>query len=415
MFEPRRLAIIFGLVALVSCRGEPESLRLVTPVTPIDRSVLEDLGELLQGQVRVSLELSEVPMSEAAALDAVASGAADLAVVSNNMPFRDDVATVLPLYPAVLHVAHRADAATLPGPGLLRDKRIYAGPEGSASRLVFSKILERFGLGDSDFEYVTGPDDSPDVVVVFAPVVPERVADFPGFTLASLGSPGEIGTGASAIDTAVLLNPQFRPFVIPVGTYGEVTPAPVATIAVDRVLVTRRSLDSAVVYDLINEILRLRPALAAQHPGLFEGLSGDFSADGSRFIVHAGTQAYMQRSAPTISERYSGVAEVVVTVIVALSSATFAGVRIYQRRRKNRIDRFYSKTLELSRSINEDSSAAERREAIDAVLTLQTEAFGLLVDERLAADESFRIFITLSNDVLRRLGASDSGSPLSDS
>jgi hypothetical protein len=37
------------------------------------------------------------------------------------------------------------------------------------------------------------------------------------------------------------------------------------------------------------------------------------------------------------------------------------------------------------------------------VRKLQSEAFDLLVDEKLSADESFRIFITLSNDVLRQL------------
>ena len=100
---------------------------------------------------------------------------------------------------------------------------------------------------------------------------------------------------------------------------------------------------------------------------------------------------------------------------MALSSATFASVRIYQRRRKNRIDTFYSRTLRISRSITAASSAADRQQAIEAVRKLQTEAFDLLVDEQLAADESFRIFITLSNDVLRQLGADDPSTRLSDS
>ena len=36
---------------------------------------------------------------------------------------------------------------------------------------------------------------------------------------------------------------------------------------------------------------------------------------------------------------------------------------------------------------------------------MQNTAFEMLVSERLAADDSFRIFITLSDDVLRQLGA----------
>jgi hypothetical protein len=45
----------------------------------------------------------------------------------------------------------------------------------------------------------------------------------------------------------------------------------------------------------------------------------------------------------------------------------------------------------------------QRRDAISRLRALQTEAFEMLVDEKLAADESFRIFITLSNDIIKEL------------
>ena len=56
----------------------------------------------------------------------------------------------------------------------------------------------------------------------------------------------------------------------------------------------------------------------------------------------------------------------------------------------------------------------QRAQKVEEVRKLQSAAFELLVDEKLAADESFRIFITLSNDVLRQLGAIDGGQQLSD-
>ncbi len=177
-------------------------------------------------------------------------------------------------------------------------------------------------------------------------------------------------------------------------------------MAVDKILVTRSDLAQSVVYDLINELLRLRPALAAKRPGLFPPLTEDFDASRSGFILHSGTQAYLQRDEPSVYERYSGIAEVVVTLLVAFVSATFAGVRILQRRRKNRIDRFYTRAIALGRSVNETSPAEEQQEVIRQVRELQNSAFDQLVDEKLAADESFRIFITLSDDILRRLGAS---------
>jgi hypothetical protein len=155
----------------------------------------------------------------------------------------------------------------------------------------------------------------------------------------------------------------------------------------------------------------LRPAMAAKYPGLFPALNGDFDANRSTFKLHAGTQAYLQREAPSIYERYSGVAEVAVTLMIGLISAGFAGMRIYQLRRKNRIDTFYSRTIALKNSVTEQSGADERRQAIKDVEYLQSNAFELLVDEKLAADDSFRIFITLSNDVLRQLRSGYPGSP----
>ena len=173
--------------------------------------------------------------------------------------------------------------------------------------------------------------------------------------------------------------------------------------SLDKLIVGRDDLDGSVVYDLIDEILRLRPALGTIHPGLFQELSEDFDVSRSRFVVHSGTQDYLQRSEPTFVERYSGVAEVLVTLLVATVSAFVAGVRILNRRRKNRIDRYYGALLAIRNSITESMDERARNEARDEVRRLHDEAFGLLVDEKVAADESFRIVVTLCNDVLTQL------------
>jgi len=73
-------------------------------------------------------------------------------------------------------------------------------------------------------------------------------------------------------------------------------------------------------------------------------------------------------------------------------------------RRKNRIDRYYAAAIEIRDSVDDEASSSERGQAIIKIRELQNRAFDQLVDEKLGADESFRIFITLSNDVLRQLG-----------
>lgn len=406
-----RLTIIVFLFALLSsCDTGQHQLRLVIPTQPEDRSIVEELSSLLDDKALVRLQLTDSPLSEEAALDAIVSGEADIALVSNNLPFRSEIATVMPLYPTVLHIGRREGSSPSTGPEMLRNATVYAGPEGSSSRYVFERIVERMNLRTDEYHYVNAVEDLPDFVVIFSPISPKRIAEirdlqigFSEFRLWSMGTPAAIGNG-SIVDAAVLLNPHLRPFVIPIGTYGDLTQEAIVTVAVDKILVTRRDLDSAIVYDLINEILRLRPALAAKRPGLFQQLSDDFDISRSTYIVHAGTQAYLQRSAPTVYERYSGIAEVAVTLIVALGSALFAGIRIFKMRRKNRIDTFYTQTITLQRSVTDSTGSEELARVIKEVRSLQTTAFDLLVDEKLAADESFRIFITLSNDVMRQLG-----------
>jgi len=392
------------LAALAACEEGPSELRLVTPVGTIDRDIVEELAELFDNErVLTRITLTEETMSGEEALDAIASGKADVALISNSQEFRRDIATVMPLYPTVLHIARRDGFAQPTAPGDLSNAAVFAGATGSASRSIFERIADNIGLADDDYRYITDPSEVADMVVVFAPIAPERIAEFPELRLISMGTPQEIGNGGT-VDAAVLLNPHFRPFVIPVGTYGDSTPEPIVTIAVDKILVTRSDLDSAVVYDFISDILRLRPALAAKRPGLFQQLSEDFDVSRSRFVLHPGTLDYLQRSEPTIYERYSGVAEVAVTLLIALFSAVLAGVRILRIRRKNRIDRYYAAAIEIRDSVDDEASSSEREQAIVKIRDLQNRAFDQLVDEKLGADESFRIFITLSNDVLRQLG-----------
>jgi TRAP-type uncharacterized transport system substrate-binding protein len=411
----RRQSILLVIAAMLfnGCEQAPTELRLITPKSPVDQEIAKDFANLLGRESAVNVTLVPAPAGEETVLQSLASGAGDIAIITNNMPFRPDIATVMPLYPTVLHVAYRRGRSTDNTRELIAGAQVYAGPPGSSSRWLFQRITKRYGLAESDFSYVDLNDQTPDVVVVLAPISPERLQDYPDYELYSMGKPEDIGTG-SVVDAATMLNPQFKPFVIPTGTYGSLTPGPVLTVSVDKVLVARRDLDRAAVYDLASDLVSLRPALAALRPGLFQEISDDFNPSSSTFIIHPGAQDYTQRNAPTVYERYSGIAEVTVTILIALFSAFFAGVRIYRMRRKNRIDTFYSDVIAIRNSISESSTSQDRREQADKIRALQTTAFDLLVDEKLAADESFRIFITLSNDVLRQLGALSGGSQLSD-
>ena len=270
-------------------------------------------------------------------------------------------------------------------------------------------ILEDRDLDETTISFSDDPEELPDVVVIYIAISPERIqsrleeigaTDL--YQLMSFGSPFEIDTG-SLVDRAVLLDPRLTAFVIPIGTYGSLTPNPIVTLAVDKLLVANPDIPDAEIYDLINEMRRLQPGLAASHPVVFDHLSDEFDSADSTFVLHTGAQAFTERDEPDVLERYSGVAEVLVTLVIGLVSGTYAMVQIYNRRRKNRIDAFYTDVMALRDSITDDSSLSERESAVVQVKNLQNQAFEMLVTEKVAADESFRIFVTLSNDIIAEL------------
>jgi hypothetical protein len=400
--------LLAGLL-LGGCGDQGDTFRLLAPTQHFDRQIAAELATVFEQNSRHRVVIVPLPPGFETPLQALEAGHGDLALTSNTQPYRKGITTVMPLYPTVLHIVYHRDRLADSALNLLRGATINAGPVGSASRTLLAEILVSLALREEEVTFVDGPQAKPEVSVLYLPIIPEGIRAVldeygaPGeYRFLSLGSPDEIGSG-SLIDRAILLNPRLSPFVIPVGTYGDLPQEPVLTVAVDKLLVSRPGLDDAAVYDLIGEIRRLQPALAATQPLLFQGLAREFDASGSTFVLHPGAQAFTQRDEPTLYERYSGVAEVLVTLVIGLVSGGYAVIQIVNRRRKNRIDGFYTDVMAIRDSISEHSSAAERAAAVERVRRLQNEAFDMLIREKLAADESFRIFVTLSNDIVAQL------------
>ena len=401
-------ALVVLLIVLAGCSEYPRELTMVKPRLDFDRQLAEDFARLFDDPQEIRIVLVDNPDPNRPGLDALKTGAADLALVSNTAIYDPDIAAVVPLYPTVLHIAHRQEEGEVVAGNLivrLVEETVYAGPTGSPSRLLLEAAAKRQGVDPGEIDYVGDETTCADVVVVYAPILPGLEASIEpcgAYRLFSLGSPDEIGSGAQ-VDSITLLNPTLKPFIIPEDTYGALTPEPVVTLAVDKLLVARADMPAAVVYDLLSEILRKKPALSATHPGLFHQLTDDFDISGSAFVLHPGALAYLQRDEPDIYERYSGVAEVVVTLLIGLVSGLYAVYRIIIFRRKNRIDAFYRQALEIRDRAQAEGGQEAVSHAIEALHSLQDRAYLEMIDERLSADESFRIFVTLTHDIIADL------------
>jgi uncharacterized protein len=399
----RKLAVpVLVLGLLASCSRAPVELTLVTPREPIDKGIADELVDVFSANPKIRLTLVPFPDIKTSSLEALAAGTGDLALVSNGEDYVRGVETVIPLYPTVLHIAYQDRLHPKDRNDLLIGTSVYAGLPGSASRDMMEEIVHHLGIPADDVHFVESLVPKPDVVVVFAPIIPGLMDNYTDYRLFTLGTVDELGHG-SPVEAISLLRPQFQPFVIPTDIYPTVVNDPVVTVGVDELIVARSDLPAAVVYDLIRELVRLKPALAAVQPGLFHKLTGDFDTTRSTFVIHPGAQAYMERDAPSAYERYSGVAEVAMTLFFSVISGGYAALRVYRIRRKNRIDTFYKRAIAIRKAVPPDADRTMRGSAIDEIRSLQEIAFDLLVDEKLAADESFRIFVTLCNDIITDL------------
>ena len=419
----QRLFLSFVMLTLVNaCSKGTQELRMAEPRLEFDRAIAAEFAELMNEQSSIKVTL--VPTAEAglSGIDALLSDQADIALVSNNEKFTSEVAAVMPMYANVLHIlidekllsetpAQKPDLAQL-----FTNSTIFAGPAGSPSRVMLGKFMSREEIDAGDIHFTDSLSDGcPDVFVIFAPILRDLSARLnqcenrARYVLYSMGAPEDLGKG-SAVEASTLIYPSLRIFVIPQYLYGKnVSPTAVVTLAVDKMLVARPDVRDAVIYDLMSEVMRLRPALSAREPTLFHGIADDFDSIESTFILHAGAQAYIDRNEPSVYERYSGVAEVAVSVFFALLSGSIAAARIYSIRRKNRIDTFYAEAIRLRNSISESSTTEQRNQVIKGIRTLESRAFELLVGEKLAANDSFRIFMALANDIIAEMKESRGG------
>lgn len=397
------IGLVLAALLISACGAEDRSLTLVKPRLAIDQQLAEDFARLFDASAPVRIELIDNPNAELPGVEAVKAGLADLALTPNTAAYDPRVAAVAPLYPSVLHIAYRVDEGEA-GTGMedvigdLTSRTVFAGPPGAPSRRLLEAAAGRDGILPGDINYIEA--GCGEVMVVYTavlPDVPAAIRQCGDYRLFSLGMPSDIGAGG-ALDSISLLNPTLKPFVIPADTYDELTPSPVVTLAVDNLLVARADLEEPVIYDLLSEVLRMKPALSASRPALFHHLTDQFDTSGLSFVMHPGALAYLKRDEPDLYERYSGVAEVVVTLMIGLISGIYGIWKLYSIRRKNRIDAFCREAFELRDQ--HLSGSLNQKALVEALKALQERAYDMLIHEQLAADESFRIFIGLTNDIM---------------
>lgn len=295
------------------------------------------------------------------------------------------------------------------------------GPEDVPYSRVTLEMIEEFGVDPAEFTTVFHPLDHvevgtgiTDVVFTYVGASPEKVeaqiregARVFSFDDASLDGKG------SRVDGLLLRHPRLRSFVIPRNTFDRYPEEPVLTVAVTITLVTRESMDEGVVFDLVSAVFDRSSYLFERHP-LLGFLSVDMERMALNFPLHEGTLQYLNRDQPTFIERYAEVLALAFSVGVVLLGAASSVSRMLRRRKKDRIDVYYERVLEIAARRAERGDGDEDRGgdgtegAVEAAARrrepeeLRERAVRQLRDERLEASESFSIFLDLVHHEIDR-------------
>ena len=334
-------------------------------------------------------------------VEALAADLADLCLEDNSATFVEGVRAVLPIHESVLHVFMRDDFEPADPERPLKGTSVHVLDSASAGLDLVQFLADRQGLKPGDYTLANALEPVElDVILYLGPIDPlNRKLHFPGYQLVSADSSLSLKLRLSNESLSYTI-PNMVPVMIPRHTYDlPGNDKPVQTVAVDTLLLTRKTVPEDVIYKLAKVLVQQKPRFTAISPHLFAGISESFDPLELSFPLHDGARRYLEREEPSLIERYAEMINMLAYLAVMVVSGFLGLARWRARRKKDRIDVFYLKVLAIQGRAREEDHRRLRKELQE----LEEEAFASLIAEKLAADESFRIFTDLLERVRMQL------------
>lgn len=334
-------------------------------------------------------------------LQALTGNIADLTTVENSTPFEPGVRTVIPLYQSVLHLLVRDDISL----EKLRDSGdeidIHVVNDSHSGRTFIELVAARARVLAGKVHLVNRlVPGEPEAIVYFGPINPNSTPWYqPGYHLVSLADAGP--TAAAFLREGVsLLVPQMQASTIPALTYGlPGNERSLQTLEVSTLLVARKQAPASQIYELTRTLVEQRARFAALEPDIFSWVSERFDRERLNFPLHEGARRYLERDKPGPLERYAETINLLVYLGILAVTSVAGFVRWRSQRKKDRMDTFYSALL----TVRERAYHEPAEDLLEELRALELRAYRLLIEEKLAANESFRIFTGLLAEVRAEL------------
>ena len=330
-------------------------------------------------------------------------------ILKNSSPGDAKIKSLFPIYSEILFIIKPDTLECSSLQDLITGRKIGMGPKESGTAKFLHELFHKFGIEEGSYipVYTTFSENvlSNSNIEISCAVTGfnnARIAEMlnnQGGEIFSLGDYLLLNQG-SVVDGFCMKYPRSEPFIIPKNIFATHPKLPILTIAIKSVLLTRSDLGDDDIYHLVETIFENKQKLSNMNP-LFNELTSNFDPGNLNFPLHSGMIMYMERNKPSFFERYAESFGVVFSIVVVLFGALRAFNKSLNQRKKDRIDDYYELIIEIEDSIEEITSITLLRLKVDEIREIKKTAFKLLVEEKVSADESFRIFIALSNDTIR--------------
>ncbi|NPD46198.1 TAXI family TRAP transporter solute-binding subunit [Lentimicrobium sp. S6] len=415
-------AITFLTVFFSSCNNDKKSL----VIAALNKGTSNfQAGELivkeLKNDIGINFRFDSTAVGSLGNVKLLMENKADFAIIQNTLDYEDlgyskdelnrNIRTVLPLYTHNLFIIYQKADAHQNIVELFRGKKVGLGPKDGGTAWFVEELLSYYGLQEGDYtpvytkynENMVGEtiDISCSVTSYNNPRIVSMMRN-PELDIFSLGNPSNIAIGGSSVNGINLRNNTLFPFIIPKDTYVNTPTEPTLTISTFGVLICRVGLDEDLVYNMMESIVQNKALIITENP-IFNIIHEEFNHSNLRFPLHDGVNMYLDRSKPSFLVKYAEVIALIITLLVIFSGSLRSLNNWSKLKKKNRIDVYYQKIIDLDIEIKNSNSKDKLQELVIKIFKIRDEAFKNLIDEKLIADESFNIFLRIQEDSLKRI------------
>jgi len=374
-----------------------------------DSAIVRLLKEELNEDVSIRYTLSEDT-----ALEMLAKGKVDLAIIPNNTKYHAaDIRVIAPLLPRIFVVlTHNIPADTETDlKNLLENNSLIVEDLSRIDSIFLDKLFLSYNVDKHKVKGMRANsvklEEWKDSSLVFIGLThlhnPNmRILIDEGAHFFFLDDPSLLGYGSS-VEGFIMDYPSGVPFILPKDFYKGRPAKPVLTVAIQDIMVTRGNVSGTLVYDIVKTLTEHRSRLIEMDNIYALLQTSKFSEEDFSFPLHKGALDYLERDQPSLLTRYASVLWPFLSMLAILAGALASVNRRMKMRKKLSIEKFYRKLLLFRKRAMKESNEKEKEKLLKEVQKLRTEAFDALMEDKLVPDNTFQIFLILYGEVMEEL------------